>query len=204
MTSYKAVATWHPRGARYWSYGLLFGALFITGIWHGTSSAFAVFGLLNGVAVAVNRAYADVLKAALGRSGVERYLENRVIQCLAILATFHYVCFCHLVFSSTIDFPAWDQLSDAIHHVLAIAAAITRPHSMASGIAAALIALTLFWGLWNAGSLGRVRSQVGDWVFRDASLMHAVLGAQILIVVFLFCFDWTLEQEPPRVVYMRF
>ncbi len=100
MASYKAAATNYPRWARSWSYALLFVALFITGIWHGTTSGFVAFGVLNGLGAALNRAYGDFLRAVLGRAGLERYLKNALIRVLAIMATFHYVCFCHLAFAS--------------------------------------------------------------------------------------------------------
>jgi D-alanyl-lipoteichoic acid acyltransferase DltB (MBOAT superfamily) len=204
MTSYKAAATTFPRWAKTWSYGLLFVALFITGIWHGTTSGFAVFGILNGMGVAVNRAYGDALKAVLGRAGVERYLGNRLIQCLAIVATFHYECFCLLAFSSHVTKSAWAVFTDAVRQVMEIVQSIAHSPLSAASLLVLVIASLVAAGLWKVDALGGVIARGTAWLMSGTFRVHAIVYAQILIVVLLFCFDRTIEQEPPHVVYMRF
>lgn len=204
MTSYKAAATTFPRWAKTWSYGLLFVALFITGIWHGTTSGFAVFGILNGMGVAVNRAYGDALKAVLGRAGVERYLGNRLIQCLAIVATFHYECFCLLAFSSHVTKSAWAVFTDAVRQVMEIVQSIAHSPLSAASLLALVIASLVAAGLWKVDALDGVVARGTAWLMSGTFRVHAIVYAQILIVVLLFCFDRTIEQEPPHVVYMRF
>jgi hypothetical protein len=201
MTSYKAAATKYPRWAHPWSYGLLFLALFITGIWHGTTSGFLVFGVLNGIGAAANRAYGDVLKAALGRSGVERYLGSRSIRCLAIVATFHYVCFCHLAFSSDITMSGWVVLTDATRQVLEIVQAMGRLHWWTVSLAALFVAALLLAGSWKSDAPGGITARLTVWLVHRTP---AVVCVQIVIMTFLFFLDWTVEQEPPRVIYMRF
>jgi D-alanyl-lipoteichoic acid acyltransferase DltB (MBOAT superfamily) len=204
MTSYKAAATQYPRWARWWSYGLLFVALFITGIWHGSTSGFVVFGVLNGIGAAVNRAYGDVLKAVLGRSGVERYLGSRLIRCLAIATTFHYVCFCHLAFSSGVTMSAWIVFTDAVQQVMQIVQGLARFHWTAVGLAVPVAVSLLLAGLWNADALGGIAARISAWLMRGTLRVPAVICIQIVVMTFLFFLDWTIEQEPPRVVYMRF
>jgi D-alanyl-lipoteichoic acid acyltransferase DltB (MBOAT superfamily) len=204
MASYKAAATKYPRWARSWSYGLLFLALFITGIWHGTTSGFIVFGVLNGIGAAANRAYGDVLKAVLGRSGVERYLGNRLIRCLAIVATFHYVCFCHLAFSADPNWSAWVVFTDAAQQVMQIVPALARLHWTAAGLAAAVAVSLLLAGLWKADSLGLIAARLSAWLIRGTLRVPAIVCIQIVVMTLLFFLDWTVEQAPPRVVYMRF
>ncbi len=205
MASYKAAATNYPRWARSWSYGLIFVALFVTGIWHGTTSGFAVFGILNGIGAAVNRAYADVLKSAIGRTGVERYLKNRVIRCLAILATFHYVCFCHLAFSSRFETSAWDAFTDAVHQLFETAQAIASSPETAVCLAAIVTASLLAAGFGKAVSRGDgIAAKMTAWLTRSTQGVPAFIGVYILVLTFIFCLDWTLKLEPPPVVYMRF
>ncbi len=204
MASYKAAATKYPRWARSWSYGLLFVALFITGIWHGTTGGFVVFGVLNGIGAAANRAYGDVLRAVLGRSGVERYLGNRLIRCLAIAATFHYVCLCHLAFSSHITMSAWDVSTDLVHQVMEIVQAMTRFHWTAASLAVPVAVSLLLAGLWKADALGAIAARLSAWLMRGTLRVPVIVCVQILIVTFIFFLDWTFDQDPPHVVYMRF
>jgi D-alanyl-lipoteichoic acid acyltransferase DltB (MBOAT superfamily) len=204
MASYKAAATKFPRWARSWSYGLLFLALFITGIWHGTTSGFIVFGVLNGIGAAVNRAYGDVLKAVLGRAGVERYLGNRLIRLLAIVATFHYVCFCHLAFSSGIRWSAWAAFTDVMQQVWQIVSGLAHLPWTAAGLALAVAVSILLAGLWQADALGARGARLSAWPMRGTLRAPVVVCVQILIITFIFFLDWTFEQDPPRVVYMRF
>jgi D-alanyl-lipoteichoic acid acyltransferase DltB (MBOAT superfamily) len=204
MASYKAAATKYPRWARSWSYGLLFVALFITGIWHGTTSGFVVFGVLNGIGAAANRAYGDVLRAVLGRSGVERYLGNRLIRCLAIAATFHYVCLCHLAFSSYITMSVWDVSTEVVYQVLEIVQAMTRFQWTAADLAVPVAVSLLLSGLWKADALGDIAARLSAWLMRGTLRVPVIVCIQIVIMTFIFFLDWTFDQEPPHVVYMRF
>ena len=204
MNSYKAAAMKYPRWARSWSYALIFLALFITGIWHGTTSGFVVFGLLNGIGAAVNRAYGDFLKAVLGRRGLERYLASRVIRCLAIVATFHYVCLCHLAFASTIDFSVWVVLTDMTAEVVQILQAMSGLHWSPAVWITLIVASLAFAGLWKAEAIGRSGDRFAAWLLSRRPALPTLVCAQIVLVAFLFFLDWTFEQEPPPVVYMRF
>jgi hypothetical protein len=103
MTSYKAAAERFPAVAKYLGWVLLFFALFIAGIWHGSTPGYMVFGTINGFGAAVNQAYGDYLRHRLGRAGFQRYQKNRLVKVIAIVATFHYMCFSHLFFSSGVS-----------------------------------------------------------------------------------------------------
>jgi len=203
MASYKAAATNFPRWARAWGYGLLFLALFITGIWHGTTSGFAVFGLLHGTAAAVNRAYGDVLKAALGRAGVQRYLNSPWIRFVAIVATFHYVCFTFLAFASYTSLSWWEVLTVAVHQAIETAQALVHLPATTAGAAALAAALILAAAVWKSDAVGNLLARLTAWL-ANGSRLNAVLCAQIGVLVVLFLFDATFRQAPPQVIYMRF
>ena len=100
MTSYKAVAERFPALARYAGYALLFFALFLAGMWHGSKFGFAVFGILQGLGAAMTQIYGDLLRWRLKRPGFNRYMKNRWIEVAAVFVTLHYFCFSMLFFSS--------------------------------------------------------------------------------------------------------
>ena len=104
------------RAARFLGYALLFVALFLAGVWHGTTHNFVVFGLLNGVGAAVARMYGDGLRRLLGHKRFHAYLQNRLIRWVAVVLTLHFMCLSLLFFSTYYDqamlalTTAWRQL----------------------------------------------------------------------------------------------
>lgn len=109
MTSYKAWAERWPRSARRGGYALLFGALLLAGIWHGSTWNFVVFGAIHGAGVAATRIWGDLVRWRLGRKGARRYEHDPWIRRLAIVTTFHYACFSFLFFEPGFR-PAVDRL----------------------------------------------------------------------------------------------
>ncbi len=103
MASYKWCAERFPGNATRLGYGLLFFALFLSGLWHGLTAGFAVFGAIHGLGAAVNRAYGDILRSRLGRQGHKRYEQDRVIHWLAVLLTWHYLGLAFVFFSSGVE-----------------------------------------------------------------------------------------------------
>ena len=203
MTSYKAAATNYPRWSKSWAYFLLFVALFITGIWHGTTSGFIVFGILNGIGASANRAYGDFLRARLGRAGLERYVHNRLIECLAIIVTFHYVCFCHLAFASKMPTP-WSVTTEMADRVVEIVQAPSGRAGLIAGFAALAAMPLLAAGLWKADAITSAVGKAQARLMQRPRGVSAVVCVQIVIVVYCLLVDLTARQQPPPVIYMRF
>jgi alginate O-acetyltransferase complex protein AlgI len=208
MTSYKSAATQFPRAARWWSYALLFAALFFAGIWHGTTAGYVVFGALNGLGAAVTRAYGDALRAALGGPGLKAYLQNRTIQRIAVVVTLHYVGFCFLFFALS---PQEVQflLAAASRDLVSLPASLGGAtwgafDSMLLGagllvaVGAALIAL------WHADTITSIAGRLAAAIVDRRGLMYSIVCAQTVIVVLLLYFEWAFQQEPPPVLYMHF
>ncbi|MDB6055862.1 MAG: hypothetical protein JWN25_3385 [Verrucomicrobiales bacterium] len=77
-----------------------FIALFVAGIWHGSTPSFAMFGLLNGLGVAVVKLYELWLVKRIGRKNIKNYLARS--RTFAVIVNFHYVCFTFLFFTGSI------------------------------------------------------------------------------------------------------
>jgi len=103
MAPYKWVAERWTAHATRAGYALAGVALFLAGVWHGSTSNFAVFGLLHGLGVAATMIYGDLLSRRLGRAGVKRYMSHPWIRRASVFATLHYVCFTFLFFTPGLD-----------------------------------------------------------------------------------------------------
>jgi alginate O-acetyltransferase complex protein AlgI len=203
MTSYKVAATHFPSAARYSSYVLLFAALFLAGVWHGTTEQFVLFGALNGLGAAATRAYGDVLRARLGGPGLKAYLQNRTIRWIAILVTLHYVGFCFLFFSM--------NPHDVERLLMTAAGELTKfPASLGGSTWRAIdawpLAVAALAGaaLWKADAIGAALGRLGSAIGRRPALLYSILCTETAIVVLVLFFDWAFQQEPPPVLYMSF
>ena len=77
-----------------------FVAFFLTGVWHGSTWNFVIFGLLNGAGVSLAKAWELRIIKVRGRSGLRAYLRSPTIHAAAVALTFHYVCVTVLFFPS--------------------------------------------------------------------------------------------------------
>jgi alginate O-acetyltransferase complex protein AlgI len=202
MSSYKLAATRFPSAARYWSYALLFVALFLAGVWHGTTDGFVVFGVLNGLGAAATRAYGDVLRAILGRSGVQTYMKSAVVRALAVAVTLHYVCLCQLFFSSDLTTAAkvLSASADAVLH-------LPNLHSEQSWRVPTIVvgtAFALLLALWKIDAVGAVLGRIATRMGTSTGWLCVVVCLESLIVGGMFFVGWTFQQEAPPVVYQAF
>jgi D-alanyl-lipoteichoic acid acyltransferase DltB (MBOAT superfamily) len=203
MTSYKSAATHFPRAARYWSYLLLFVALFLAGVWHGTTSGFVLFGALNGLGAAATRAYGDLLRARLGGPGLKAYLQNRTIRWIAVLATLHYVCFCMLFFALT-PHEVQVLLTSAWHELVALPVTLGTSTWRALDAVPFVVAGLALVALWKAETIGAALARLAAGIIARPALHYSILCTLTAIVVFVLYVDWAFQQEPPPVLYMSF
>jgi D-alanyl-lipoteichoic acid acyltransferase DltB (MBOAT superfamily) len=82
----------------YLSYLCFFIALFLAGMWHGSSWNFAVFGLLHGAAVSINKMWEERIIRKRGRPGFRQYMKSPGIRAVSIFMTIQFVCFAFLFF----------------------------------------------------------------------------------------------------------
>ena len=201
MTSYKAAATHFPDAARYWSYALLFLALFLAGVWHGMTTAFFWFGVLTGLGAAATRAYGDALRTVLGGAGVKVYLQNRTIHRVATLVTLHYMAFCFLFFSLSVK---------QVLTLFAVVSAGLRPASLGGWdlhspqVLAIVVAALALAALWKADAIGAWFGNLASRIVPRPRVMYSILFSETALVVLVLYFDWAFQQEPPPVLYMSF
>jgi D-alanyl-lipoteichoic acid acyltransferase DltB (MBOAT superfamily) len=82
-----------------------FVTFFVLGLWHGQTSEFAVYGLVLGLGVSVNKLYQIVMTNALGAKRYQRLAKGAVYTAVCRGLTFTYFALSLLVFWST-----WGQL----------------------------------------------------------------------------------------------
>jgi alginate O-acetyltransferase complex protein AlgI len=82
-----------------------FVTFFLVGAWHGQTSMFLFFGVLQGGGVAANKLYQIIMTAALSRRGYRALCANRLYAALARGLTFTWFALTMLWFWSS-----WDQL----------------------------------------------------------------------------------------------
>ncbi len=206
MTSYKAAAQRFPAWGKFLGAALLFVALFLAGVWHGSTAGFAVFGVLNGLGAAVNQAYTDVLKKWLGRSGFQSYLRNRFIHVVAVVLTINFQCFSILFFSSGVQKsfdlmraaagPAnWSFLHNPSLRSLALKLILI-------GVPCLVLLLAgLFWKRSAIlDSLAALRARLAS----SAGLLYAFVLCKAALVTVVFLFAWAITERDPVIAYMRF
>ncbi len=103
--------TWlrRHRGARnkqYPAMAALFVTFFLVGAWHGPTSEFLFFGLLQGGGTAGNRLYQVTMVRLLTQARYQRLCENRIYRAVSRGLTFTWFAFTLLWFWSN-----WSQIN---------------------------------------------------------------------------------------------
>ena len=132
-----------------------FVTFFVLGLWHGQTSEFAVYGLVLGLGVSVNKLYQVVMTNALGAKRYQRLCKEALYTAVCRGLTFTYFALSLLVFWST-----WRQLGE-LWERLGIGA-------VALGVLCLLGASTL--GLACAEALS---SSANSWAWSDTPLLKS-------------------------------
>ena len=203
MTSYKAVAQRFPRWSKLAGCVLIGLALFVAGLWHGSTSGFAAFGFLQGVGAAVSQAYGDGLKSFLGRSRYQRYQRSPLFETVAVLLTFHFVCFTMLFFSSGVR-PTLAVLSAVGRQWWSTPFARLPVSTRMVPIALAISFVIVGCALWKKDPIFRLLDRARARMTFSSRFLRAAVVGETVLVVFLLIFFWAFNQKDPVVVYMRF
>ncbi|HMB44552.1 MAG TPA: MBOAT family O-acyltransferase, partial [Candidatus Methanoperedens sp.] len=76
----------------------IFITFFLVGIWHGTTINFVVFGLLQGLGMAVSMIYRDQGIRQLGKIKYKMYYDNKWVANIERFFCLHFWCFTFLFF----------------------------------------------------------------------------------------------------------
>lgn len=83
-------------------FGTLAGALAVTmlvsGLWHGTTASFLVFGALHAAYLVIFRGTERVLLRRLGRARLAAFARRPLVHALAVLVTFHATALAYAAF----------------------------------------------------------------------------------------------------------
>jgi D-alanyl-lipoteichoic acid acyltransferase DltB (MBOAT superfamily) len=80
-----------------------FVTFFLIGLWHGSTVTFAIYGLLLGLGVSVNKLYQVYMPKIMGRQEYRSLGKNRLYQYVARGLTYAWFAFCMIFFWSTIS-----------------------------------------------------------------------------------------------------
>ncbi|MCB9528563.1 MAG: MBOAT family protein [bacterium] len=97
LRDYLYISLGGNRGGAWFTYRNLMLTMILGGLWHGAGWNFLIWGALHGVALAVQRAWQRYREAR----GQGPLLAGAFGQALAVVATFHYVCFAWIFFRAT-------------------------------------------------------------------------------------------------------
>lgn len=165
-----------------------FVTFFLVGAWHGQTSEFLFFGVLQGGGVAVNKLYQITAAAVLGRKGYRKLGDNPVYQAICRGLTFTWFGFTLLWFWSN-----WTTLGKLW--------AATGPALAGAAICAIWAGATVVLALliW---ALAATRRLLGDgstaYLPYLKTMTAAVMTFAILVTVFV------LSAPPPAIIYKAF
>jgi D-alanyl-lipoteichoic acid acyltransferase DltB (MBOAT superfamily) len=166
-----------------------FVTFFLVGIWHGRTSEFVVFGILQGGGVSINKLWQVRLTGALGRKGYRDLANNPLYIAFARGLTFSWFAFTMFWFwgswmqinrvFSTLDFLQW----------LAVWCAIWLS---ATAVLAA-------WE-WLRAALLSIRTSEGPIL--TSRYLRVVFATALALVAFVITV--LLNQPAPGIVYKAF
>ncbi|MDB4943174.1 MAG: putative poly(beta-D-mannuronate) O-acetylase [Labilithrix sp.] len=98
LRDYLYISLGGNRGSTWLTYRNLMLTMVLGGLWHGASWNFVIWGALHGGALAVNRAWSRRPGQRPKKRGEDSFLASPLRSTLALVATFHFVCFAWIFF----------------------------------------------------------------------------------------------------------
>ena len=166
-----------------------FVTFFLVGIWHGQTTMFVIYGVLQGLGVSINKLYSILAMKRLGRARYRAIAARPAYVMLSRGLTFTY-------FAASL---LWFWLDAAgLVHVYEIVGPLGVATGLAIVLAASSIALTCFFGVGD-----RIRDgfRSGDWQLR---LPHLRIAWTTALLVLALSVTAVLNAPAPHVIYKAF
>jgi len=167
----------------------LFVTFFLIGAWHGRTTKFLFFGLLNGFGVAINQAYRIVMIKRLGRKRFAELSGSRFYLFAGRGLTFAWVSFTLLWFWS--DWPQLGEFATAMGPAGVLIGWILFPAAAAIMLSGLIV---LREGAFAAGP-------AGSPILRSRYVRTVWLSS---MVVFILLVQGVMNAAPPEIVYKEF
>jgi D-alanyl-lipoteichoic acid acyltransferase DltB (MBOAT superfamily) len=166
-----------------------FVTFFIAGIWHGRTSEFLFFGLLQGGGVSINKLWQVWLTRVMGRKGYKQLAANPVYIAFGRGLTFSWFAFTLFWFWAT-----WNQIDKAL-----VAIGMTRWLAVWLAIWLCATVLLAFWE-WLRSAVLSINTSAGPvFTHRYARVVFATTLAFVAFVMTIL-----LSQPAPDIVYKVF
>jgi len=166
-----------------------FVTFFLIGVWHGRTSEFLVFGLLQGGGVAINKLWQLGLARSLGRKGYRELAKNPVYVALGRGLTFSWFAFTLFWF-----WGSWEQIKQAFGGL-----SVGQWIGVWLAVWLAATVVLAAWE-WLRAALLSIKTAGGPVLTsRYARVVYAsALGLAAFVMIFL------LNQPAPGIVYRAF
>ena len=166
-----------------------FVTFFLIGLWHGRTSEFVVFGIVQGGGMSINKLWQLGLARAMGRKGYKELAKNAIYVAFGRGLNFVWFAFTLFWFWGN-----WSQI-DTIFSALRVGEWLAV--GMTTWLAATVVLAA--WE-WLRAALLSIRTSEGPvLVSRYALVAYAsAMGLAALVITFL------LNQAPPTIVYKTF
>ena len=161
--------------------------MLLGGFWHGASFNFIIWGALHGIALAVHKIWMMMTGKAFAS-----FNNTRLYNAIALLITFHFVCFCWIFFhahdydsamvmirqiTGDLDFRVWNAFFDNYWSVLVMMSIAYLIHAIPDSLADQLIARS-----------GRV----------------PLIAYLLLFLAFVVLYGYFKSSEPVLPIYLQF
>jgi D-alanyl-lipoteichoic acid acyltransferase DltB (MBOAT superfamily) len=167
----------------------LFVTFFLIGAWHGRTSEFLFFGVLNGGGVGLNQAYRIFMTARMGRKPFAALGRNRIYVAICRGATLCWVGFTLLWFWSD-----WGQIGQV--------ASALGPMGVVGALLLVIAVATLVLEAMVSGRKALMAlGQPGSPLITSRYLRTAWATA---LVVFVVAFQTVMDSPAPDIVYKAF
>ena len=173
----------------FWGVLAIFVTFFLIGVWHGQTSVFVFFGVLQGLGVSVNKLYQLLMIKVLGRKGYKALANGAIYNVFARGLTFTWFTFTLLWFWSN-----WTQLGSLIN--------ASGPAAIAAAWAVIFLGSSVVLAIWEVSRTWLLAWQWGSTPILNSRYVRTVRGTALLVIAISTLL--LLNAPAPDIVYKAF